>query len=57
MITLTGSAQISNKLSVTDKIYGLSKLWMEASFNFVAITVTQMLTEKVRFPLIGIRNT
>jgi hypothetical protein len=35
LITLISSAQTSNKLSMTDKIYGLSKLWMEVNYNFV----------------------
>lgn len=32
---LTASAQNLNKLSVSDKIYGLSKFWQEVNYNFV----------------------
>ena len=32
---LISNGQVSNKLSSSDKIYGLSKLWMEVSYNFV----------------------
>lgn len=33
--TLSSSAQITNSISNTDKIYGLSKFWQEVNYNFV----------------------
>lgn len=33
--TITIYGQVTNKLSPADKIYGLSKLWQEVSYNFV----------------------
>src|ERR1035437_2329785 len=35
MSALTASGQNLNKLSVADKIYGLSKFWQEVNYNFV----------------------
>src|SRR5664279_1875734 len=39
MLLLAGSsgAQIQNTLSPSDKVYGLSKFWEEANYNFVYI--------------------
>jgi C-terminal processing protease CtpA/Prc len=35
LFTLLITAQIPAKLSVTDKVYGLSKFWQEVNYNFI----------------------
>ena len=35
LLTTFSFGQIPNKLTPTDKIYGLSKFWQEVNYNFV----------------------
>ncbi|GAB2684875.1 S41 family peptidase [Mucilaginibacter koreensis] len=35
VITLTANAQVTDSLTLSDKIYGLSKFWSEVNYNFV----------------------
>lgn len=35
MLACTAQAQLPNKLTAADKIYGLSKFWQEVNYNFV----------------------
>ncbi|MEW5676199.1 S41 family peptidase [Flavobacterium enshiense] len=35
LVTISAFSQMPNKLTATDKIYGLSKFWQEVNYNFV----------------------
>jgi hypothetical protein len=45
------TAQVSNKLTAAEKVYGLSKFWQEVNYNFVPLSkVSDFVRPMLRSP-------